>query len=334
MSIAVADFPQLEVEEVHFDNHLLIHQPELILNGENQTLAFSGIRYQKSLPESVMALELKLANQVYQCFLALKDAEILLADYFDGLNLSDLPELLIEAALEKVLGPFQKSIKEQFSHWLEVKRVFFSEGNDIHYSERNLNATQLVMGEMKCLLYCLMEKSEVRLLTELFGQSRVEKDTTVMLNLQPCFGHVALTRKEIISLEIGDVVFFDTCYFEKQQLRLHIENKPAWLVQLSDESITFIKPWSQEMSQTETPQNVAQESFDLENVNLVMTFEMPAQQMALAEIQSLDKGYTFDLQADPSDAVCVKANGQEVGVGELVSVGGKLGVRLTRMIKG
>lgn len=66
----------------------------------------------------------------------------------------------------------------------------------------------------------------------------------------------------------------------------------------------------------------------LDELTIKLVFEVGQKQMLLDQLKSIDSGYTFELDNPIDKPVIVRANGAAVGLGELVQVGEKVGVRI------
>lgn len=64
------------------------------------------------------------------------------------------------------------------------------------------------------------------------------------------------------------------------------------------------------------------------NIPISLTFEIGRTNLPYSEVQHLEPGFTFDLAANPNNAVAIVANGVKIGEGEIIEIGGRLGVRI------
>ncbi|WP_204324245.1 FliM/FliN family flagellar motor switch protein, partial [Stenotrophomonas maltophilia] len=60
-------------------------------------------------------------------------------------------------------------------------------------------------------------------------------------------------------------------------------------------------------------------------------FELGRRSLPLSEIRALGAGHVFDLGLDPDQPVDLVANGTRIGRGEIVEIGERVGVRVTRL---
>ncbi|RJG42791.1 type III secretion system cytoplasmic ring protein SctQ [Motilimonas pumila] len=334
MSLAPAEFNELEPALANFNNQVLTQDIALSLAAEIGTLSFSGLTQQSRLPSQVLAVNLNLGEQTGQCFLALENASLLLQEYFANLDLTALPHLLIEAGLEKVFAGFQSAIKEQFGQWLELVSAEVGAGEQFITANQALVSVSLSFGELTMPLWLQLAPEQVDALLRNFGQVSANSDLALSLNTELSFGRTQLNLAVVRELSPGDVIFFDQCYYQQQQVKMSVAKHPAWLAKLEQHQVTIMQPWSQGMDQINEQAEQQEPQLDLNELALDIDFAMAPQSLPLSEVQALAPGYVFDLQADPTNAIHIKVNGRTLGLGELVSIGGKLGVRLTSLTKG
>jgi type III secretion system YscQ/HrcQ family protein len=59
-----------------------------------------------------------------------------------------------------------------------------------------------------------------------------------------------------------------------------------------------------------------------------VVFDVGQLDLSVGQLRTLGEGYTFELPAVPERLVTIRANGREIGQGELVEIGEKVGVRI------
>jgi type III secretion system YscQ/HrcQ family protein len=70
---------------------------------------------------------------------------------------------------------------------------------------------------------------------------------------------------------------------------------------------------------------------EIETLPLKIVFDLGDVEMTLAELKSLVPGQSIDLAREPGSAVRLTVNGVRIGAGEIVEIGGRLGVRITEL---
>ncbi|MDR3117066.1 MAG: FliM/FliN family flagellar motor switch protein [Puniceicoccales bacterium] len=70
---------------------------------------------------------------------------------------------------------------------------------------------------------------------------------------------------------------------------------------------------------------------DLATVEVSLTFDLGTARLSLETLESLREGYTFTLGESSGEFVTIRANGQPIGRGCLVSVDGHLGIQIDEL---
>lgn len=107
----------------------------------------------------------------------------------------------------------------------------------------------------------------------------------------------------------------------------------------------FENPASFEKSMTDTEENFTGAADDgddsanqsnglaIENLGVTLRVELEARRLTVAEIAGLRENQTLELGVRPTDAVNILVDNQTVGRGELVTVEGRLGVRILKLLR-
>lgn len=101
---------------------------------------------------------------------------------------------------------------------------------------------------------------------------------------------------------------------------------------------------SSEKSMAETEENFAGESSDdetadasnglaVENLAVTLRVELEARRLTVTEIANLRENQILELGISPTDTVNILVDNRTVGRGELVAVEGRLGVRITKLLR-
>jgi type III secretion protein Q len=70
---------------------------------------------------------------------------------------------------------------------------------------------------------------------------------------------------------------------------------------------------------------------DLASIKVRVVFQAGQIEMKAGEVQDLAPGVVIPVERGPAEVIDIVANGRRIGVGELVKVGDKLAVRVTRL---
>lgn len=69
------------------------------------------------------------------------------------------------------------------------------------------------------------------------------------------------------------------------------------------------------------------------DVPIHLIFELGRTEVPLADLESLQPGYVFDIGKPLSQSVDILANGRRIGTGDLVRMGDTVGVRIARLLR-
>lgn len=195
-------------------------------------------------------------------------------------------------------------------------------------------------------------KASAEALLRRLGREKRTRRPVPALRLAVAFetGSMLLTAAELSALTTGDILLparYPGCQGEfclrlapELGIRCALDNGRATVLG-SEHGLPYLaekETRSIQMADT-LPDTAAQEkadsspetSINLDALEVTVTFELERRLMSIAEIAALAPGYTFTLPADTSGPVTVRANGNTLGTGRLVDVGGVLGVQLVRL---
>ncbi|HJV80571.1 type III secretion system cytoplasmic ring protein SctQ [Noviherbaspirillum sp.] len=168
----------------------------------------------------------------------------------------------------------------------------------------------------------------------------------ILLTLE--LGWVDMTLDEIATIRPQDVLLPDGWWSGKGRKDLCIRISPKLGIGAQftiDEHLratTKVKRMEQDDSLVQHPGNAqlptnsalpAVESgvAELADIPLRITFDLGERHIPLRELASIAPGHLFDLGLAPDSAVNLRINGVRVGEGELVEIGGRIGVAVMRI---
>ncbi|MFC4160044.1 type III secretion system cytoplasmic ring protein SctQ [Chitinimonas lacunae] len=146
-------------------------------------------------------------------------------------------------------------------------------------------------------------------------------------------GFADFLLEELAGLAPHDLIFLDECAIgldaAAPELTLRLGGRLGFKARLDADRLTVTQTLSAIMSDVQSPQTLEAESFD--QIPVRLTFDLGERSLTLAELRTLAPGHTFDLGRDPRHAVVIRANGRQVGEGELVEIDGRIGVAVLRV---
>lgn len=144
------------------------------------------------------------------------------------------------------------------------------------------------------------------------------------LTLSLQWGEMGLTLDEIATLAIGDVLLPPPHPQLGQQLLICVEGRP----------FAYCQPHQQHLELTAMHNAEPADPFgptELEQLPIQVSFEVGRQTLDWHTLTSLQPGALIDLGTPLDGEVRIISNGHSLGVGRLVEIQGRLGVRVERL---
>lgn len=147
------------------------------------------------------------------------------------------------------------------------------------------------------------------------------------LRLSLQWGPVPLTPSALLSLRLGDLLLLPSGHKMHSPLIGFVEARPWGLFHHSDSHLEFIAMHT-------PPEAVLPEPLtDLEQLPVQVTFEVGRQTLDLHVLASLQPGTLLDLACAVNGEVRILVNQRCLGIGELVNIEDRLGVRIVRLLQ-
>ena len=70
---------------------------------------------------------------------------------------------------------------------------------------------------------------------------------------------------------------------------------------------------------------------DVDELPVNVLFELGQKHLLLDELQGLKEGFTFELENPLESPVVIRANGKVIGIGEILDLSGRVGVRIKHL---
>ena len=155
----------------------------------------------------------------------------------------------------------------------------------------------------------------------------LNEQLNVPLRLSLQWGPVVLTPAELLSLRLGDLLLLPSGHDALAPLMGFVEARPWGHFHHSDSQLEFIAMHS-------TPEAAALDPLtDLEQLPVQVTFEVGRQTLDLHVLASLQPGTLLDLACAVTGEVRILVNQRCLGIGELVNIEDRLGVRVLRLLQ-
>ncbi|AUI86215.1 type III secretion system protein [Vibrio azureus] len=274
--------------------------------------AFTGYRLTVLL--GGQAIDIEFSSAQLQQWLH----DILGATAFDS-----LPEPLQLALLNQQVEAYSNTIKILFGQLPVLSKL-------IQYNQpaAEENVLALTFNRSTSALCLWVPQGQEYLISALpKATSYLTQSITLPFSLS--LGDTCLPLDQFQALEKGDVIFFDQCYLTRSQIILKVSNQNLWLCELDENTIHILQKDSQ-MNDAHNPEMLTEH----QQLPIEMSFDIGSQTITLEQLNSLQPGFTFELNQPVSKPVTVRANGKAIGQGELVNINEHLGVRILNLFGG
>ncbi len=247
-----------------------------------------------------------------------------------GLEVADLallPSPIATALLEAALGPWLEGLSRVCSatvglSQLELSGLSPTPGERLEFAIVH-QSTGLPWADGCVFISDALLEAVANLWAQV-PQEKQESFPDLPFQLRVEAGRQTLTYTEFQSLKQNDIIFANEALSpEKGSFILSLAGRPMFTAEASGPSITLKKAMS-----PDTP-SLAGQSTALDDLPIDLQFSLGEKQVTLQTLRSLKAGYTFELDQAPNGPVSLYVGNRMVAQGELVDVGGKLGVRLT-----
>lgn len=140
-------------------------------------------------------------------------------------------------------------------------------------------------------------------------------------------GHVSLPVATSATLLVGDVVWLPVASADLSQghCELWTAGRVLGRARRQQNTVTLLTMNAPAPAQ---PAPGAPSASRIDDLPVSLVFDVGQIELNVGQLRTLNPGYTFELPGMPDRLVTIRANGREIGQGELVEVGDKVGVRI------
>jgi type III secretion protein Q len=140
-------------------------------------------------------------------------------------------------------------------------------------------------------------------------------------------GETRLTVAELAQLGLGDVLLLERChYLRDRSVAVRITPHCAPRARFAAGK-WVIEPWREEIKAMEPNKPI----IDTDELTVQLTFSLGELSIPLGELRRLQPGYAFELERGLERLVTIHSHGQRIGVGELIQIDGRAGVRIVEL---
>jgi type III secretion protein Q len=250
----------------------------------------------------------------------------------DDVQLSMLPVPMVLAVLEAALGPACEQLEGATGQRVQVvgagTQALGLEGmQSIGWS---LSAAgRKVSGEL------WLDVQGMQALAEFLPSIDADSPDTgqwgsLPVPLRFCIGWVTLPASTLRDTAEHDVILLDECCLrDSDEIYIQAGAGVGFRGRLRTTSIEVIEAVGAIMEDYDD--GYGTEDGALDDIPVKLTFDLGERVLALADLQGVAPGYTFELGRDLRHAVTIRANGMVIGEGELVEIEDRIGVAVLRL---
>ena len=299
----------------------------------NQSETIVTLNHQPSDALPVNTLLLELNGQPYSIYVGDDFLDALLPGKMDHHGLKELPNDLMMAVLSQALNSVLQQLGEQLGFSCTVQGLNTTESS----SQSSTLGVEIEQKNLRTRIELPVNDWLTSLLNSIPAHHPSHfPDIPFWATLES--GHTQLMTSVLNSLAVGDVVFLDQCV-QAPQVIVRLSANTAFLGEHNDSGIRIVKRYQvmdddiEEQAVTEEPAEIEAEdtdiSVDLQELPVKLTFDVGQKELSLAELQSLQAGFVFELDRSTEKPVTIRANGKVIGQCELVQIDSRIGARIT-----
>jgi type III secretion protein Q len=263
---------------------------------------------------------------------------------FPGLEPASLEEESFLLVAQTVLHPLLGNIGKQLGTTVTFE-AFARQGGTIAQESESFPIDVLLPDGMmvSCFLICHDVEAE-RLLSAFSGAALVRTPFSG-LHVPVAFrcGHARISVSELAGLEVGAGIILDGTTLTFQKIVAVMAERFAQGCTWQSVSPVLDGPLLLRAAGDlahYTAEGALGDASDpdsgtaaISDVPIHLVFELGRTELPLAELETLNAGYVFELGKPLSQSVDVLANGRRIASGDLVRIGEGIGVRVTKVIR-
>jgi len=251
--------------------------------------------------------------------------------------ISNIPKSLFQAVFVKRFNKVFKYIESELGYEVNVVR-FNVLGRKKRVKKGSFCWDIFHQGTMKGELWVSSKKANDTFLESFF--SNINDDAYVpFMDQMPVvisvnLGCLQFSRKEILALEAGDVLILDkTVVRDKALLPGKLNIAPDFQSSVTIDEKQVVVKEELEKIVSKLPKKTKRK-VNFEEVQLDITFEYGEKRISFSELKKIGPGYVITLDKDATESMDILANGRRIGLGEIVQVGSRTGIRVLKLYEG
>jgi type III secretion protein Q len=150
-------------------------------------------------------------------------------------------------------------------------------------------------------------------------------------------GYTSISMAELAGISLFDIILMDF-NSSLQEMKLKIRVGPEFFydgridstgkIIVEEKSVPFTEKNMEENEFLKEDEQVSEQTMKIQEIPVQLVFQMGETQLTYGELSRIQPGYIFETRINPEKPVTIKANGKPIGEGELVEIGGRIGLRV------
>ncbi|MBS1196649.1 MAG: YscQ/HrcQ family type secretion apparatus protein [Proteobacteria bacterium] len=260
--------------------------------------------------------------------------------HFPDIDLPTLPPAFATATLESALGDVLAAIEALGRGPAQLDRCekasnAHREGLEHHFALTLAKGTQILYGTLSSDSLGLMLIAG--LVSRLPAINNTLDEDALPILLRAEIGRSSLPADALTHLNVHDTILIEQAWISQGSELWLGQSSFGVRVRWEDTKLIVTQVLTAEtglkMPNTEqaNPQDAVLKT--LEQIPVLLTFDLGERSLSLAELKALQPGQALDLGRPLTSGVNIRANGALIGCGELIEIEGNLGVTIKTLVE-
>ena len=331
---------------------------------DNVKFALGSLRFGAALVAKLesggsgMVLDCKLGDSSFAVYVTEDALAGLLDDVMTAETLQSLDEPWRLTLIEAALTPLVDALQDQMGLALRLVQARPAEEpppiDSLRFNIRSAGSAGLERSWSFSIALANDVPAEVLEYLQQVGAQAVRDISWLPLPVTLEVGRTSLPLAVVESLSIGDIIMLCDAYLVENCLRVNVSDQLSSIAKIDGNSLTLQTPFNnntednmayestypgitedaqagtindeEKLAGNDTAQTGMENQLAELQVNLV--FIAGRLQLTVGELQQMQPGHVFDLRQTADRHIEINANGTVIGMGELVEIDGRAGVRV------
>jgi flagellar motor switch/type III secretory pathway protein FliN len=150
-------------------------------------------------------------------------------------------------------------------------------------------------------------------------------------------GYTTISMDELDRIALNDIILMDSnSSFSEKKIKVRIGSELFFdgkvdsngSIIVKKKSVLFTEKNMKEKVMTDESEQGGGHSINIQEIPIQLVFQVGESQITFGELNQIQPGYIFEPGLNLDKPVIIRANGKTVGMGELVEIGDRIGIRV------